>query len=168
MQKRRERAIELLAAGQTPSAVARALSASPSSVLRWRETYQQQGLPGLQAKAIPGRPPALLPAQRERLVAALLRGPRAAGFHTELWTLKRIAHLIRRLFGLRYHPGHVWKILRQLGWSCQKPERRARQRDEAAIAHWKRYVWPQIKKTLSGWAPTWCLPTKAAFCSSLT
>jgi hypothetical protein len=63
-----------------------------------------------------------------------------------LWTLARIARLIKQHFGIRYHPGHVWKLLRKLGWSCQKPERRALQRDEAAIAHWKRYLWPHIRR----------------------
>jgi hypothetical protein len=68
------------------------------------------------------------------------------GYKTDLWTLDRIARVIKQRFYIAYHPGHVWKILRALGWSCQKPERRAMQRDEAAIVHWKRYVWPQIRR----------------------
>jgi transposase len=146
LQKRREHAVRLLKSGQTLSAVARALSAAPSSVLRWRRTYQQHGLKGLQAKPILGRPSRLSLAQKKKLVKVLLDGPLAAGFKTDLWTLKRIAHIIKRLFGIRYHPSHVWKILIELGWSCQKPERRATQRDEKAIARWKRYIWPKIKK----------------------
>lgn len=146
LQKRRERAIELLQSGKTLSATARAVGAAPSSVLRWQLTYKQQGLKGLIAKPIPGRPSRLTVAQVRRLVRLLLKGPLAAGYKTDLWTLTRIAKLIRKHFGVTYHPGHIWKLLRKLGWSCQKPERRALQRDEAAIAHWKRYVWPQIKR----------------------
>jgi len=146
LQKRREYAIRLLKSGKTLSAVARAVSASRSSVLRWQQVYQQHGWPGLQAQPIPGRPPRLSPAQKEKLVQVLLDGPLAAGFKTDLWTLKRIAKVIQRLFGITYHPSHAWKILIALDWSCQKPERRASQRDEKAIAHWKRYIWPKIRK----------------------
>jgi len=136
----------LTSGNKTLSAVARAVSAAPSSVLRWEQAYQRHGLKGLRAKPIPGRPPGLSPVQKEKLVQVLLAGPLAAGFKTDLWTLRRMAKIIKRLFGITYHPGHVWKILIELGWSCQKPERRATQRDEKAIAHWKRYIWPKIKK----------------------
>lgn len=146
LQKRREYAIRLLQAGNTLSTVARAVNAAPSSVLRWQRTYQRHGWPGLQARPIPGRPPRLAPAQRKKLERLLLAGALAAGFKTDLWTLKRIAQMIKRVFGITYHPSHVWKILTNLNWSCQKPERRALQRDEKAIAHWKRYHWPKIKQ----------------------
>jgi len=146
LEKRRRYAIRLLKAGKSLAAVARAMCASVSSVWEWWQAYRKHGSKGLRAKPTPGRPPGLSASQKKKLVQLLLRGPKAAGYKTELWTLKRIAQLIRRKFGIRYHPGHVWKLLTELGWSCQKPERRALQRDEAAIAHWKRYVWPQIKK----------------------
>jgi transposase len=81
-----------------------------------------------------------------QLEACLLEGARAHGYDTDLWTLKRIAQLIRRRFKVSYHPGHVWKLLGQLGWSCQRPERRARERNEVAIRRWLRYRWPRIKK----------------------
>jgi transposase len=86
--------------------------------------------------------------QRQRLLEVLLQGTRAYGFPNELWTLKRIAAVIQVEFRIRYHPSHVWKVLRRLDWSCQVPERRAVQRDDQAIAHWKRYKWPAIKKSL--------------------
>ena len=76
----------------------------------------------------------------------LLRGARAHGYRTDLWTLPRVAEVISREFGVRYHPAHVSRILVEAGWSCQKPERRAVERDEAAIEHWKRYKWVAIKK----------------------
>jgi transposase len=82
----------------------------------------------------------------DRLLEILLKGAIAYGFPNDLWTLKRIARVIRKEFGVRYHPCHLWKILRRSGWSCQVPERRAVQRNEEAIAHWKRHKWPAIKK----------------------
>ena len=145
LQKRREHAIELLKARKTPAAIARALSASRSSVSRWLYAFKTHGLAGLRAQPIPGRPPSLSAKQKRQLERQLLKGPLAAGYKTDLWTLCRIGKLIKRRFHVDYHPGHVWKILQALGWSCQQPERRATQRDEAAIAHWKRYVWPQIR-----------------------
>jgi transposase len=76
----------------------------------------------------------------------LLQGPRRHGYRTELWTLARVADLIAAKFGVRYHPSAVWHILRAMGWSCQKPERRARERDELAIQRWRQDDWPRIKK----------------------
>lgn len=145
LQKRRERAITLLQAGKIPAAIARALSASRSSVSRWCRTFKKKGRAGLCAHPIPGRPPGLTAKQKHELVRCLLKGPLAAGYKTDLWTLSRIGKLIKRQFQVVYHPSHVWKILHALGWSCQKPERRATQRDEAVIVHWRRYVWPQIR-----------------------
>lgn len=145
LQKRRESAIKLLKVRKRPTAVARALSASRSSVYRWQHAFKRKGLAGLIAQPIPGRPPDLTPKQKQRLEQLLLKGPLTAGYKTDLWTLRRIARLIKRHFHVTDHPGHVWKVLRALGWSCQKPERRATQRDETAITRWKRYVWPQIR-----------------------
>jgi transposase len=88
----------------------------------------------------------LAPSQKRQLVKLLTRGALHAGYRTDLWTLPRVTELIRQEFGVRYHPAHVWKILTSLGWSCQKPERRAIERDDAAIAQWKQHDWPRIKK----------------------
>jgi len=77
----------------------------------------------------------------------LLRGAHAHGYPTELWTLKRVAELIRKRFGVQYDPSGVWHVLRNMGWSCQKPERRARERDDEAIARWRKKDWPRIKKS---------------------
>lgn len=84
----------------------------------------------------------------------LLKGPQQAGYQTDLWTLQRVAALIDRHFGIQYHAGHVWKLLTALGWSCQKPERRAVERDEEAIARWTREEWPRIKKRRSPGGPS--------------
>jgi len=137
----------MLTEGLAPSEVARRLGASVSSVLRWRDAFARGGAAALAAKPVPGRPRKLGEAQCERLWSILRAGALAYGFPTDLWTLKRIAHVIRKEFDVRYHPGHVWKILRRAGWSCQMPERRAIQRDEDKIRRWKRYRWPAIKKS---------------------
>jgi transposase len=154
LEKRRRQAIRLFRAGKSLSAVARALSASVSSVFRWVHTYRAKGPRGLQPRPTPGRPPKLSGAQRERLKRVLLKGPLAAGYPTDLWTLKRVAEVVTHLFQVEYHPCHVWRLLHSLGWSCQKPERRALQRNEAEIVHWKRHRWPHIKKRRKVWGPS--------------
>ena len=146
LERRRRRALELLKRGLTQSAVAAQLGCAKSSVSRWRHTAKRAGLRGLAPKPIPGRPPKLSSAQKQRLVRRLVKGPLACGYGTDLWTLPRIAEQIARRYHVRYHPAHVWRLLRGLGWSCQKPERRALQRNERAIAYWRRTVWPHIKK----------------------
>ncbi len=146
LEKRRQYAIQLLESGKSQAAVARQIGAADSSVSRWWNAYQRAGPTALRAKPAPGRPPQLSAQQKARLVALLMKGPLRAGYRTDLWTLPRIAELIHQHFGVRHHPGHVWRILNQLGWSAQKPERRALERDERAIGQWKRRDWPRIKK----------------------
>jgi transposase len=154
LEKRRRRAVQLLDSGRTLSGVARHVGAAVSSVFRWWQAYQRQGLRGLEAKPTPGRPPRLSSAKKRHLVKLLTRGAVRAGYQTDLWTLPRVAELIHQEFGVRYHPAHVWKVLTALRWSCQKPERRAVERDEVAIARWTREDWPRIKKRRSTWRPS--------------
>ena len=146
MEARRRRALALLHQGLGVRAVARRIGCSPGSVSRWQAAVAAGGAAALRAKPAPGRPRRLRARQRTRLVKLMLQGPTAHGYATELWTLPRVADLIARTFGVRYHPAHVWKILRGEGWSCQKPERRARERNEAAIRRWRTDRWPHIKK----------------------
>jgi transposase len=122
-------------------------------VHRWIQDWKKHGDTALAAKPTPGRPSKMTAAQRAKLQKRLLAGAMACGFPNELWTLKRIAMLIRKEFGVRYHPSHLWRVLRACGWSCQVPERRAIQRDEEAIAHWMRHKWPVIKKSPKAWRP---------------
>jgi transposase len=129
------------------STVARRVGVSVTSVSRWRAAYADHGAAGIAAKPVSGRPRKLDLRHYPRLWKTLLAGALASGYPNDLWTLKRIAQVIRRTFGVRYHPNYVWKLLRVAGWSCQVPERRAIQRDEPAIAQWKRERWPAIKKT---------------------
>lgn len=136
----------LLRSGLTMTEVARRVGAAVASVCRWSRAFGEGGAESLRAKPVPGRPRKLQAPECQRLLDLLLAGARAYGYPNELWTLKRIARVIRREFAVTYHPHHVWRLMRRWGWSCQVPERRAVQRDDAAIAHWKRYRWPHIKK----------------------
>jgi transposase len=154
LEKRRRRAVQMLESGQTLSAVAHRIGAAVSSVFRWWQAYRRKGTRGLDAKPTPGRPPRLSTPQKRQLVKLLTRGALHSGYRTDLWTLPRVSELIHQQFGVRYHPAHVWKVLTALGWSCQKPERRAVERDEVAIVRWKRDEWPRIKKRHSTWRPS--------------
>jgi transposase len=154
LEERRRRAVELLKQNLSLHEIARRIGCNPSSVLRWRNALNSSGVDALKAKPAPGRPPKLTEKQKAKLVKLLAQGAMAHGYRTELWTTQRIATVIERRLGVRYHRNHVGKLLHQLGWSHQKPERRAVERDETAIAEWKRTVWPAVKKTPQGWRPT--------------
>jgi len=146
LERRRRQAVALLEEGLTGAQVARVLGVSGAAVSRWKQAYEKGGPAALAAKPHPGGRPRLSAAQRRRLAKLLLKGPRHHGYRTELWTLGRVAEVIATTFGVQYHPCHVWKVLRGMGWSCQKPERRARERDEEAIRRWRQEDWPRIKK----------------------
>jgi transposase len=146
LEQRRRLAVRLLEQGLMGRQVAKAFGVSCASLTRWKQAYLKGGEAALAAKPHPGGRARLSVAQRRRLLELLLQGARRHGYSTELWTLRRVAEVIERTFGVEYHPCHVWKVLRSLGWSSHKPERRARERDEAAIAAWRREQWPRIKK----------------------
>jgi transposase len=146
LERRRRRAVELVAQGERPTAVARFLGVDRSSVYRWRRTARL-GTAALQAQAHPHRPPALTEAHLRQLETLLAQGPLAHGWPNPLWTTARVAHLIREHFGVSYHHDHVGRFLRRrLGWTPQKPRRRARERDEAAILHWQSVRFPCIAR----------------------
>jgi len=146
LEARRRRAVALLDKGLGVREVARQIGCSPMSVSRWQAEVRARGPDALRPKPAPGRPPRITARERAKLLRLLLKGATAHGFSTDLWTLPRVVEVIARTFGVRYHPAHVWKILRGAGWSCQKPERRARERDEGAIQRWRTERWPHIKK----------------------
>lgn len=150
LERRRWRAMELLKTGMSISGVARRLGCSHSSVILWRDMLRRKGASALKAKPASGRPPKLSASQLKRLPALLLRGALAWGYSTDLWTTERVAKVIQREFRVRFHRAHVGRLLaKDLGWSCQKPERRAIERDDEAIERWKRYRWIAIKKKSS-------------------
>ena len=140
-------AIELLGKKMTIGDVAQVAGVSESSIKRWKQAFEREGDDGLQLKPHPGRPAKLDDQQRGRLRQILIDGPQAAGFDTDLWTCRRVAEVVQRTFGVEYHPDHLGRILHDLGFSPQKPQRRASERDEAAIERWRERDWPRIKKT---------------------
>ena len=154
LEQRRRRAVELLKSGLTMEEVSHRVGTSTASVSRRNQAFREGGSKALAAKPVPGRPRKLQDAECRRLLELLLKGAMAYGYPNELWTLKRIARVILRQFGVHYHPNHVWRVLRQRRWSCQVPERRPVQRDEEAVEHWKRYKWPHIKKGARTWGPS--------------
>ena len=146
LEKRRFEAMRWLDQGLNQSETARRLKVARQTVSEWRRRYRAQGEAGLRAAGRAGRKPLLDATQLERLETLLLEGPEAHGFPTPLWTCPRVVRLIQDEFGVRYHEGHVWKILRALGWSPQRPVGQARERNEQGIREWKRNQWPAIKK----------------------
>lgn len=145
--KRRVRAGRLLLAGKSPPDVARIVGAPRQTVYRWQGVLKVGGIDALRDMHKGGRPAQLGAGELSRLYIALLEGAEAHGFATPLWTLKRVRVLIEREFGVRYSEVHVWRLLGQLGFSNQKPDRRALERDEPAIEHWRKRTWPALKKT---------------------
>jgi transposase len=154
LEDRRRRALALLDAGYSLNEVGRRIGCAAVSVMRWRDSRRRNGDGALEVRFSPGRPWKLGERDRKRLARLLLKGPIAQGYRTNLWTTARIAELIRREFGVEYHRDHIGRLMHSLGWSVQKPERRALERDEEEIARWKQKEWPRIKKTPRGWAPT--------------
>jgi transposase len=146
LEQRRLRAARWLESGVSQSEVARRAGVHRQSVSRWARQLESEGRAGLKKAGRAGRKPRLSADDLTRIVDGLKRGPQSLGYDTALWTSARVAHLIEQECSIEYHPGHVWRILRQLGWSCQRPTGRALERDEAAIARWKRKRWPEIKK----------------------
>ncbi len=150
LERRRLKAVALLEEGFSPVEVARQLGVDRRSVRRWRASYDQAGHEGVLAKPVPGRPWKLDAQARKKLERDLRKGARAFGYPTDLWTCPRVAKLIQRRYRVGYHVDHVSRLLRSMGWTPQKPERRARERDEQTIRGWVRKDWPRVKKTRRG------------------
>src|ERR1035437_2686535 len=161
LERRRMEAAELLKQCVRQSEVARRLGVHRQSVTCWARRLAPSGKAGLKKAGRPGRKPRLSGAQLKQIEHALKRGPEAPGSATGLWTASRVRELIEDRCGVRYHQAHVWRILRQLGWSCQRPSGRALERDEEAIRYWKRVGWPRIKKKRSASGAPSSLSTRA-------
>jgi transposase len=144
---RRLRAWELKQEGWNQREIARALGVTEGAVSQWMKRARQEGgVEGLRKRTSPGAPPRLSENQRVQLKDLLAQGAPAHGFRGDVWTWARVANMIRKEFGVSYHPAHVSRLVRQLGLSLQKPMRRAIQRAEQAIKHWKEERWPELKK----------------------
>jgi transposase len=146
LERRRMLAVRLLEKGLSQSEVARQVGAHRQSVSQWVAALSENGRAGLKRAGRVGRKPRLSVQDIDKVESGLKRGPEKLGYESSLWTANRVAHLIEQECGVRYHPGHVWRILRQLGWSCQRPVGRALERDEQAIRRWKKERWPEIKR----------------------
>jgi transposase len=160
LQARRLRAAELFAVGVHQAEVARQLGVSAQAVSVWHARWQRGGPEALRSRGPSGPSPRLSDAQLATVEQALLEGAGANGFVGELWTLERIAVVIERRTGVRYHPAWVWALLHhRLGWSVQRPRRRAAERDQAAIDRWVKQRWPAIKQTPNDAEPVWSSST---------
>ena len=146
LERRRLRAIELLQREIPVHVVADRLGVDRRSVRRWKRAHRREGCAGLRAQPAPGRPSKLSAAQRRRLARLVVAGPEAAGYATGLWTCRRIVDLIRHHFDVVYHPDHVGRLLRACGFSPQRPQPRAKERDDRRVREWVQVNWATVKK----------------------
>src|ERR1700689_1643350 len=144
MENRRQKPGKLFAKGCSAREAARQLGVARQAAYRWKQAWDKGGKAALASKGPAGPKPKLTAEQTQKVAAALLAGPLAQGYKTNLWTLPRVALLIKDLTGVGYHPGHVWRLLGASGFSCQRPERRAVERDEKAIRKWQRVELPAL------------------------
>lgn len=160
LEQRRLKAARWLEQGVHQSEVARRVGVHRQSVSRWARQLEEAGRAGLKRADRAGRKPKLSDADLKRIEQGLKQGPEALGYGTSLWTSQRVGHLIEQECGVRYTATHVWRLLKQLGWSCQRPVGRALERDEESIRRWKKRRWPALKKTLNGKTKRLSLSTK--------
>jgi transposase len=146
LEKRRQRGMRLLARGISQAEVARTCGVSRQTTMSWARMLEEDSQAWRRRPL--GRPGSFDSKQRAQLARRLVQGALANGFATEVWTLTRVAKLIEREFGRSFSISYVWRLLRDLGFSPQRPVGRATQRDEEAIRQWKQKRWPALKKTL--------------------
>ena len=144
--KKRVRAARLLQKGKSPAEIARQVGVARQTVYTWKAVFDEGGIDALRAVRSRGRPGKLDEAQHEALRRAILQKPTEHGFGTDLWTLKRVGALIKRQYGVKYSQTQVWRILGALGFSPQRPDKRALERNDDAVQHWTRSTWPGLKK----------------------
>ena len=142
------RAADLFAKKVTQADIGRELQVSHQTVSDWHKLWKIGGKQALKRTGQPGRPRKVTDVDLAKVERALQKGAAANGYATDLWTLARVAEVIEKTTGVKYHPGHVWKVLRSMGWSRQRPARKAAERDDEAIEQWVNDRWPRVKKTL--------------------
>ena len=147
MEDRRMRAADLFAEHVSQADIARELGVAHQTVSDWHDKWAAGGRRALRSAGRAGRLPKVTETDLAKVDRALRKGPLAHGHPTDLWTLGRVAEVIEKETGVRYHPGHVWRVLRQMGWSRQRPARQAMERDDQAIERWVNERWPKLKKT---------------------
>ena len=154
LEHRRRLAVDRVLDGYSTGEVADFLGVDPSSVRRWVAAFRRQGVAGLAARPVTGRPPKLTTTQEKIVRRWLVGSPTELGFATELWTAPRLAQIIEQEWGIHFHPDYLTAWLRQRGFTPQKPRRKARERDDEAIARWLAKDWPRIKKRRAAGART--------------
>ena len=145
LEKRRLKAPVFFRRGISQYAIAKKLGVSKVAVHYWHKEWEKKGEKGLLKKNV-GPKGKLTEKQLAKVEQALLRGPQAYGYETDLWTLPRITEAVKKITKATYKDRSIWHVLLRMGWSCQKPARKAKERDEKAIARWKKVEWPSIKK----------------------
>lgn len=143
---KRRKAIELIEQGLTQAEAAKQVRVILRTVQRWWKLYRDYGDEGLQSTKATGRPRRLTEKDSEKLGKILVKGAVAAGFPNELWTSKRVLTVIKSEFGIKYHANHLPRLLRALGFTPQRPQREAAEKDREQIKKWVRYTWTRIKK----------------------
>lgn len=146
LEKRRLEAGKLFTQGRSQAWVAKHFAVSRPAAWAWYWAWKKKGESGLKSRGRSGAPTKVTKRDLQKIETYLLKGPQFQGYATDIWTLERIAKLVRKLTGVSYHPGHVWRILRDMRWTAQKPETRARERNEGKIKQWMREEFPRIKK----------------------
>ena len=154
LRQRRMQAADMFSRGKRQVDVAAKLGISQPTASRWYQAWLSGGRAALAGTGRAGRMRKLSDEQLEAVEAALLAGPKANGYPTEMWTLARVAEVIETVTGERHGTTQTWTILRErLGWSRQRPARRAKERNDEAIATWIKAEWPRIKKAPGAGAP---------------
>lgn len=143
---RRLKAGKLFDTGRTQADVARKFKVTTSAVTRWYAAWKRGGLAALKSKGCPGFESSLTPDKRKKFKEAILRGPSVFGYETNLWTLSRLSAVMRKVCKIEFSEAWIWHIVRDLGFTSQKPQVKARQRDEKAIKKWKEKTLPDLKK----------------------
>jgi transposase len=149
LEARRRRAAEYFQARKPLPEIADLVGVHLSSVKRWKQSWKDGGVKALAAEPHPGPSPKLSAKQKGALVVLMKAGPLAAGYRTDLWTCRRVTEVVRKKFCVTYHADHIGRILHDLGFTPQKPQRVAREQDAAAVERWRRKDWPRIKKRLA-------------------
>jgi transposase len=167
LRRRRMRAADLFRRGKRQAEVARELGVSAETASEWHRLWSEGGRAALAGAGRAGRRRRLSDAQLVEVERALLEGPRANGFDTDLWTLARLGEVIERTTGVRFSQTQTWEIMRRrLGWTRQRPARRALERDDDAIASWIKHDWPRLKKVPAAGEPGSSSRTRAGSRSS--
>ena len=146
LERRRIRAGRLFQENKTNAEIARLLGVTASAVANWKKWWKEKGMEGLKAKPANPTRSRITKEQKQQLAGYLDQGPKQHGFTRPFWTLSLVGKLLQKQFNISYQQTQVWRLMHELGFSCQKPKRQALQRDEKAIKRWKTHTWPRLKK----------------------